>query len=178
VSLESARVDLDLQTAVDLDLAARSLVNVLVTASNAADRAAWARTLHDRSAHRDGPFVVVCPAMNRRIHAADIDEWFARAARGTLFIDDIGQLGPDAQVRLSSLLSAQSCRISATTMPDGDGRVRVIAGSGRSLCAELAAGAFDDTLFYRLNVIHIDRMHQDEAGALSTNARDVMSQPP
>jgi CBS domain-containing protein len=56
-------------------------------------------------------------------------------------------------------------------------RVRVIAGSGRSLRADLAARAFDETLFYRLNVIHLDQMHQHEEGERPMKARDVMSEP-
>jgi CBS domain-containing protein len=61
---------------------------------------------------------------------------------------------------------------------NGEDRVRVITGSHRSLRAALAVGAFDDTLFYRLNVIHIDHMRPDEAGEHGMKARDVMSQPP
>jgi two-component system response regulator HydG len=148
---------------VELDLIAHSSVNVMVTASDAADRMAWARAICERVPRCDGPFVAVYPAMDRQSSAADIDDWFARAARGTLFIDDVGQLGPDAQARLSSLLTAQSRRISGVTMADGDGRVRVIAGSGRSLRADLAAGAFNDKLYYQLNPIHIDQTHRDEA---------------
>jgi two-component system response regulator HydG len=149
----------------ELDLIAHSSANVMVTASEAGERLAWARWIHEGLPRREGRFVAVCPAINGQIRAADVDEWFARAARGTLFIDDVGQLGPDAQVRLSSLLSAQSRRMSAVTTPNGDGRVRVVAGSARSLGADLATGAFNDTLFYRLNVIHIDLMHQDDTGA-------------
>jgi two-component system response regulator HydG len=148
---------------VELDLIAHSSVNVMVTASEAEDRMTWARAICDRAPRRDGPFVAVYPAMDRQSSAADVEEWFARAARGTLFIDDVGQLGPDAQARLSSLLTAQSRRISGVTMADGDGRVRVIAGCGRSLHADLAAGAFNDKLYYQLNQIRIDQTHQDEA---------------
>jgi CBS domain-containing protein len=164
--------------AMDLDLLSHSLVNVMVTASESVDRMAWARRIHDCVPRLDGPFVAVYPTMNRQIRAADVDEWFARAARGTLFIDDVGQLEPDGQARLNLLLSAQSHRTSAVTVPDGDDRVRVIAGSSRSLRADLTVGAFNDALFYRLNVIHIDRMHSDDAGEHSMKARDVMSQPP
>jgi two-component system response regulator HydG len=170
-------VSVDLLTAMDLDLAARSPVNVMVTARNGADRVAWARALHDRSPRRDGPFVVACPVMSRQSPAADIDEWFARAARGTLFIDDVGQLGPDAQARLSSLLNAQSRRHSAVTMPNGDGGVRLIAGSGRSLRADLAAGAFNEALFYRLNVIHIDLLQQDDAGEQRSSGTGMLRMP-
>jgi DNA-binding NtrC family response regulator len=79
-----------------------------------------------------------------------------------LFIDHIGQLAIGAQARLGSLLRAQSCPIGGVTTLDDDRRVRIVAGSSRSLYADLAAGAFDDTLFYRLNVIHIDLIHHRE----------------
>jgi DNA-binding NtrC family response regulator len=146
------------------DLIARSSVNVMVTASEAGDRLAWARAIHDGGLRRDGPFVAVRPAITGQIRAADAEAWFVRAVRGTLFIDDVGQLGSDAQARLCSLLSAQSRRISAAMSSNGDDRVRVIAGSGRSLLADLAVGAFNDALFYRLNVIHIDELHPGESG--------------
>jgi CBS domain-containing protein len=45
------------------------------------------------------------------------------------------------------------------------------------LGALLAVGAFSDALFYRLNVIHLDMMHQDESGERPMKARDIMSEP-
>jgi CBS domain-containing protein len=161
----------------ELDLIAHSSVNVMVTADAPDDRLAWARAIHERVPQRYGPFVAVGAAMRRPTRAADVEEWFARAARGTWFIDDVDQLGPDAQTRLRSLLDAQSCT-NAVTSPHRDGPVRVISGSGRSLRADLAAGAFSDTLFYRLNVVHIDQLDQDGAGAHTMKAREIMSQPP
>jgi CBS domain-containing protein len=47
-----------------------------------------------------------------------------------------------------------------------------------SLRAPLAFGAFDATLFYRLNVIHLDQSPPDAAGGYGMKAQDVMSQPP
>jgi CBS domain-containing protein len=171
---ESALAD----DAMELDLIAHSSANVMVTASEAGERLAWACRIHEALTHHGGRFVAVCPALNGQIRPADVEEWFGRAARGTLFVDDVGRLGPDAQARLSSLLSAQSHRIGPATSSNSDGRVRVIAGSGRSLLADLAVGAFNAALFYRLNVIHIDEMHQGESGEHTMKAREVMSQPP
>jgi DNA-binding NtrC family response regulator len=145
----------------DFDLAARVPLNVMMTAGDSAARAAWAHAIHDRSARLRGPFVVVYPAVSRKVCAEDVDDCFKRAAGGTLFIDHVEQLSPDAQERLLSLLSEQSRHASGATLPP-DYRVRIIAGSDRSLRADLAAGVFSDVLFYRLNVIHIDRMHQGQ----------------
>jgi CBS domain-containing protein len=164
--------------AVDLELVARSAANVMVTAREAAERVAWARWIRERGAHRRGPFIAVRVAMNRQVRAADVDKWFARAAGGTLFIDCVEHLSADGQARLNALLSDQSRRSNGVAAVNGEDRVRVITGSHRSLRAALAVGAFDDTLFYRLNVIHIDHMRPDEAGEHGMKARDVMSQPP
>jgi CBS domain-containing protein len=107
-----------------------------------------------------------------------VDEWFTRAAGGTLFIDCVGHLGTNAQARLSARLDEQSRHVNGVTPLNGEDCVRVITGNHRSLHENLAVGAFDDTLFYRLNVIHINRMRGDEAGEHCMKARDVMSQPP
>jgi DNA-binding NtrC family response regulator len=96
------------------------------------------------------------------VPAPAVDEWFARAARGTLFIDCIRCLDAGAQARLAALMSEQSCRINGVAAPSGDDRVRLITGNDRSLIADLAVGAFDDTLFYRLNIVHINHAPQDE----------------
>jgi CBS domain-containing protein len=117
------------------------------------------------------------PAANWHVHAADVERVFEQAAGGTLFIDHIAQLSAAVQARLTARLSAQSRRVNAATMPTGNG-VRLIVGSNRSLRADLLVGAFSDALFYRLNVIHIDLMHQDESGEPIMKARDIMSQPP
>jgi DNA-binding NtrC family response regulator len=160
-------VDLQ-QAAHDLDLAARSLVNVMLTASDGANRMAWARAIHDRSVHRDGPFVAVCgvivPARNRAVRGEEVDNWFERASGGTLFIDRIGDLGAQDQRRLLSLLADQSRDQTATTTSRRNRHVRIIVGNDRSLREDLALEAMSETLFYRLNVIHIDLAPLNRAG--------------
>jgi CBS domain-containing protein len=165
----------------DLDLAIRSPVNVMVTASRRVDRAACARTIHDHSARRGRPFVAVgrgAPPARAASRVEDVDGWFEQAAGGTLFIDRVGDLSPQAQGRLLSLLAEQSRDAHGPTLPAVAPRVRVISGSHRSLGADLAFGAFSDTLFYRLNVIHIDLLDQNESGDDVMKARDIMSAPP
>ncbi len=153
--------------AATLDAAVRSLANVLVTASEAEDRMTWARRIHDGCGRRGGRFVGVFSGQKQRVRADDIDDCFARATGGTLFFDRVGDLSSEAQERLSRQLAEQSRHANgSTTLPAGT-RVRVVAGSDRPLGADLAIGAFSDELFYRLNVIHIDLMHQDESGEQS-----------
>lgn len=164
-----------------LDVAAQSPVNVMVTVSDHAGRTPWARSIHDRSARRDGPFVAVCSDVLHAIEdgdgAEDVDAWFARAAGGTLFIDNVARLSAHAQTRLMSLLTEQSRDAAADEARSEGHCVRVIAGCNRSLLADLAVGAFSDSLFYRLNVIHIDGMHRSTPGEHIMKARDLMSKP-
>lgn len=153
---------LDSTTCSDLELAAHSPVNVMVTACDGAQRAAWARTIHLRSARCDRSFVATCgcplPGTHGGVSTCDIDDWFVRAAGGTLFIDRIGQLSAQAQALLVWRLTDQMYRAGDATMARRDAGVRIIAGSDRSLHADLSGGAFSEELFYRLNVIHIDRL--------------------
>jgi CBS domain-containing protein len=122
--------------------------------------------------HRTGGRVLLCGPGGR---CDDVNYWFGRAAGGTLFIDHIEQLSLDAQGQLFSLLSEQSLG-DAAMMPVATDCVRVVAGSNRSLGAELALGAFSRALFYRLNVIHIYHLHHNGEDAMK--ARDIMSKPP
>jgi DNA-binding NtrC family response regulator len=84
-------------------------------------------------------------------------------------------LSPELQDRLVRLLSERAHGARKATMPHRDHRVRIVAGSDRSLRTDLAAGAFSDVLFYRLNVIHIDELHQRESEDTAMRARDITS---
>jgi DNA-binding NtrC family response regulator len=105
-----------------LDIAARSIRNVMVTAGNGPDRAACAQVIHERTPHPVGPLMAVyddAPRMVRSgvpVGAAQIESLFQQAAGGTLFVDRIGELVPYAQERLLSLLTEQSRWVSG--MPD------------------------------------------------------------
>jgi CBS domain-containing protein len=162
----------------ELNLVACSTANIMVTASDADDRTTWARAIHDRSGSADRPFVAVRNEAGPTADGAQcVDRWFRQATGGTLFIDQIGNLSLRAQDRLLSLLAGPPRRQDRATSLDADHRVRVITGSNRSLRADLTVGSFSDTLFYRLNMIHIDLMHQHKPGEPAMNARDIMSAP-
>jgi Nif-specific regulatory protein len=79
---------------------------------------------------------------------------FERADGGTLFLDEIGDLEPGLQVKLLRVLQQREVqRLGGTDMIKMD--VRVIAATHRNLEERMAAGAFRDDLYYRLNVFSI-----------------------
>jgi DNA-binding NtrC family response regulator len=79
---------------------------------------------------------------------------FERAAGGTLFIDEIGDMPLHSQVKLLRVLQEGTYeRVGGNAPLQAD--VRVIAATHRDLDAEIRAGHFREDLFYRLNVVRI-----------------------
>src|SRR3954471_10969572 len=79
---------------------------------------------------------------------------FEDADGSTLFLDEVGELPLDTQVKLlRALETGEIQRVESRITQMGD--VRIIAATNRRLAEEVAAGRFREDLYYRLNVVHV-----------------------
>jgi formate hydrogenlyase transcriptional activator len=126
-----------------------------------------ARAIHDRSARKNGPLIKVnCGAISAGLVESELfghvkgaftgaltnrDGRFKVADGGTIFLDEVGELPLETQVKLLRVLQEQEFE------PIGSSRtikvnVRVIAATNRDLNEAVKEGKFRRDLFYRLNV--------------------------
>ena len=150
-----------------VDQVAPTNSSVLVTGESGTGKEAIARAIHDLSARRDRPLIKVnCGAITPTLIESELfgheKGAFTGAARqrqghfeladgGTIFLDEVGELPLDAQVKLLRVLQEHEIsRLGSETSISVD--VRVIAATNRDLVEMVEEGTFRMDLFYRLNV--------------------------
>ncbi len=140
---------------------------ILIMGESGTGKELLAAAIHGESPRKSRPFVQVnCGAIPHELieseffgHVkgaftgaiADHQGYFERASGGTLLLDEIGELPPDAQVRLLRALQDQKIRPVGGKEPK-QLDVRVIAATNRDLIEQVGLGKFRDDLFYRLAV--------------------------
>jgi DNA-binding NtrC family response regulator len=144
--------------------------SVLITGESGTGKELVAEALHRNSRRQGGPFVKVNlggisstlfeSEMFGHVRGAFTDARADRKGRfelahgGTIFLDEIGEIDPSAQVKLLRVLQDRSYEVlgsSITRTVD----VRVIAATNRDLGEQVAKGQFREDLLYRLNLIAI-----------------------
>jgi two-component system, NtrC family, response regulator AlgB len=145
-------------------------VAVLLLGENGTGKGVVAQSIHQMSARRDRPFVVVnCPTLSEELLASELfghsKGAFTGAVRdqegrveaaggGTLFLDEVGEIPIGLQAKLLRFLQDRHFeRLGENQTRTSD--VRVLAATNRNIEAEVRAGRFREDLFYRLNAVEI-----------------------
>ncbi|MFA6224056.1 MAG: sigma 54-interacting transcriptional regulator [Desulfomonilaceae bacterium] len=130
-----------------------------------------AKAIHERSDRSNKPFVVInCSAYPETLIESELFGHergaftgalrqkagrFEQADGGTVFLDEIGEVPTQAQIKLLRVLQTQRFeRVGATQTISVN--VRILAATNKNLLEEVQNGRFREDLFYRLNVIPIN----------------------
>jgi two-component system response regulator PilR (NtrC family) len=148
----------------------RSQAPVYITGESGSGKEVAARLIHNGSSRADAPFVAVnCGAIPENLMeseffgykkgaftGADSDKigYLQAAQKGTLFLDEVGDLPLAMQVKLLRVIQEKKVRRVGDTQEDAID-VRIISATHRSLSEQVEAGEFRQDLFYRLNVIEL-----------------------
>ena len=150
---------------------ARSGSTVLVRGETGTGKEVLARAIHRASGSGDGPFVAInCAALPESLLESELFGYrrgaftgaerdkpglFKRAAGGTIFLDEIGDMPLPLQVKILRVLQEREYDVLGANRPEKTD-ARVICATHRDLEAMVASGHFRQDLYYRINVIALD----------------------
>lgn len=153
-----------------IDRVAPTTANVMILGESGTGKELVAAAIHARSDRRDAAFVPInCAAIPETLMESELFGYmrgsftgavqnkkglFEEAHRGTLFLDEVGELPVGMQVKLLRAIQERTIRRigGAEDIPVD---VRLVCASKLNLDEEMKAGRFRDDLYFRLNVIQI-----------------------
>ncbi len=156
---------------------APALTSVLITGETGTGKELIARAIHRQSTRKEQPFIKInCAAIAENLMESELFGYekgaftgavgtkpgrFELAHRGTLFLDEVGEIPREMQAKLLQAIQDQSFeRVGGLKTISVD--VRLITATNRNLAQEVREGKFREDLFYRLNVfpIHIPPLRE------------------
>ena len=162
-----------LQKAIELSkVASHSNITTLILGESGTGKELFAHAIHNASARKNAPFVVVkCGALPRDLIQSELFGYdpgaftgaqkqgkpgkFELAEGGTIFLDEIGDMPLEAQINLLRVIqNKEVSRIGGKFSRPID--VRIIAATNKRLQQSVRDGSFREDLFYRLSVLTID----------------------
>ena len=153
-----------------IQMVAKSDLTVLITGESGTGKELVARAVHNLSNRSNTAFVAVnCPTLPETILESELFGYkkgaftqatqdkiglFQEAHKGTIFLDEIGDITPAIQTKLLRVLQEKEIK------PLGDTKsikvdVRIIASTNQNLDEKIKKGEFRDDVFYRLNVLPV-----------------------
>ncbi|RJR51706.1 MAG: HAMP domain-containing protein [Desulfobacteraceae bacterium] len=143
---------------------------VLIQGESGTGKEMVARAIHQLSGRKERPFVVIdCSAYPETLLESELFGHekgaftgatrqkagrFEQADEGTVFLDEIGEISPSAQIKLLRVLQTQKFeRLGGEKTLSVN--VRILAATNKDLLKEVKSGRFREDLYYRLNVIPI-----------------------
>ncbi len=180
-------------------LAASERSTVLLQGESGTGKGWVARVIHHLSPRAQGPFVEVnCGGLSATFLDSEMFGHekgaytdakerklglFELADRGTILLDEIGELAPELQPKLLKVLETKKFRrLGGTRELTVD--VRLVAATNRDLVTEVEAGRFREDLYYRLNVMPLtmppvrERSREDRLALLTRLLGDLKPQLP
>lgn len=153
-----------------VEMVADSDVTVLLTGESGTGKELVARAIHHKSPRADGPFVTLnCGALPENLFESELFGYekgaftgattnkmgrFELADRGTLLLDEVGELSLKSQVDFLRVLETKEFRrLGGTKIVKVD--ARIVAATNRNLEEAVKQGDFREDLYYRLNVVPI-----------------------
>ncbi len=149
---------------------APSDANVLIQGESGTGKGLVARIIHEQSARRSGPFLVInCSAFQDQLLESELfghekgaftgasapkQGLFEVADGGTLLLDEVGETSPAMQVKLLQVMDSRELRrVGGTRVHRVD--VRIVAATNKDLTQEVRSARFREDLYYRLNVVSL-----------------------